>query len=470
MTNESEKSANDDSAAGEILKERWQVVKELGEGALGRTMLAHAVGKPDQRVAIKELLPSRMKRWKDFDLFHRECKTLQGLDHDGIPSYREDFVIESEDDSEPSRLFLVQEFVEGASLQDMLDAGHLFDEGEVRDILKQTLEILDYLHTRNPQVIHRDIKPANLMRTTSGRIVLIDFGAVREAITFDGIGSTIVGTFGYMPPEQYAGQSGPPTDLFAIGASCVQLLTGTPPGELFEGIHSFKLPSDLPVTLGFEKILLKLTEPEIKRRYQSASAVLEELKEGFLMVPKEAITGSLPIPHEIRPAPRRFPGFYLRDAYHGMSHLLVVILSFIFLLLTLVFPVTALITNNPVFMLPGAFVAILSLAMALRLSKKARTEIGVFRKGRYTLGEVTGRFLSSSSEVATNLTYRYKVGDRFEHGSVSTRDKGYRSLTPGDPIGVLYLEDETSEHVLYAVPSDFSKKQTEGLDQRLLES
>jgi hypothetical protein len=455
---------------GEILRDKWKVERILGEGALGRTMLAHDVNDPEHRVAIKELLPSRMKRWKDFDLFHRECRTLQGLEHPGIPSYHEDFEIEPDDPSEPSRLFLVQEFVEGASLQDSLDEGHLFDEAEVRDILRQTLEILGYLHERNPPVIHRDIKPANLMRTKDGRIVIIDFGAVREAITFDGLGSTIVGTFGYMPPEQYAGASGPPTDIFAIGASCVQLLTGTPPGELFEGIHSFKLPNDLPVTLGFERILLKMTEPEVGRRYQSAQEVLDDLDRGFLMVPKEAVTGTLPIPYAIRPAPRNFPGFYLRDAYHGMSHMMVVILSITFVLLVCVFPITVIVTGSPVWAIPGGLAVASAGAIAAAVSRKARTEIGVFRRGTYTLGEITGRFLSTSADHATNLTYRYRVGDRFEHGCISTRDKGYRMLTPGDPIGVLYLPDETSEHVLYAVPSDFSKKQTEGLDVRLLES
>lgn len=455
---------------GEVLEGRWKVVRELGEGALGRTMLAHAVDNPERKVAIKELLPSRMKRWKDFDLFHRECRTLQGLQHAGIPSYYEDFVIEPEDPSEPARLFLVQEFVEGSSLQDLLDEGHLFDEQEVRDILRQTLDILLYLHTRNPSVIHRDIKPANLMRTSDGRIVIIDFGAVREAITFDGIGSTIVGTFGYMPPEQYAGASGPSTDIFAIGASCVQLLTGTPPGELFEGVHSFKLPNDLPVTMGFETILLKMTEPEVSKRYKSATEVLEDLDKGFLMVPKEAVTGNLPIPYEIRPAPRNFPGFYLRDAYHGMSHLMVVILAVTFVLVVLVFPISAIVMGNALWSILGFFAFFAAAGMAVSVSNKARTEIGVFRRGTYTLGEVTGRFLSTSADHATNLTYRYRVGDRFEHGCISTRDKAYRLLTPGDPIGVLYLPDETSEHVLYAVPADFSKKQTQGLEQRLLES
>lgn len=454
----------------EVLKERYEIIRVLGEGALGRTMLAKDLSRADGHVAVKELLPSRMKRWKDYDLFHRECRTLRSLTHNGIPRYHEDFTIEPApgDETTPARLFLVQEYVDGRNLQDMLDDGETFDEQRVREIARETLQILDYLHHLNPPVIHRDLKPANLMLTAKNRIKLIDFGAVREAITVDGIGSTIVGTFGYMPPEQYAGQSKPATDLFALGATCVQLLTGRPPGEMFEGLHEFRIPDDLPVTLGFEKILLKLTDPEVERRYQSAREVLDDLEDQFLMVPKETLTGHLPIPHEIRPAPRPFPGFYLRDAYHGLSHLAVVLLSAIAVLLSLVFPLTVIATGQPTWSILGFFGTFVTVSMAAIVSKKARNELGVYRRGVYALGEVTGRFISASSASGTHLTYRYRLTDgTYEHGCVATRDKAYRQLTPGDPIGVVYLPDETSEHVMYAVPADWSKEQLVGVQKRL---
>lgn len=451
----------------EILKEQYEVQKVLGEGALGRTMLAIDLKNSRNLVAIKELLPSRMKRWKDLDLFHRECKTLQGLSHSGIPSYFEDFVIDSDAET-PPRLFLVQEFVQGKSLQDLLDEGETFNEERVRDIVRQVLAILDYLHTRNPPVIHRDIKPSNLMLSSEGKVSLIDFGAVRESVTFDGVGSTIVGTFGYMPPEQYAGKSVPGTDLFALGATCVQLLTGKPPTDLLEGIHQFKIPADLPITLGFENILLRLTEPEVDRRFSSASEVLKELDTGFLMVAKAEILGSLPIPHAIRPAPRPFPGFFLRDAYLGQSHLTVLLLSSFGVLLTATFPVVVLSSGQPEFALLGAFATMIAGMMAATVTRKARREIDVYRRGIYALGEVTGVFLSTSVDHATNLTYRYRVGQEFEHGSLSTVDSDYQKLTPGDPIGVIYLADEPSEHVMYAVPTKWSKEQNTGTADRLL--
>lgn len=455
----------------QVLKNRYKVVRTLGEGALGRTMLATDRERADTFVAVKELLPSRMKRWKDYDLFHRECRTLRSLHHAGIPSYHEDFVIEPEEDDEgPSRLFLVQEYVEGKTLRERMQE-ESFDEEQVRDIARQTLEILHYLHTLNPPVIHRDLKPANLMITPSGKVKLIDFGAVREAVTLDGVGSTIVGTFGYMPPEQYAGQSRPATDLFALGAMCVELLAGRPPGELFEGIHEFRIPDDLPITLGFERILLRLTEPEVDQRYQSAQEVLQALDDRFLMVPRDSVTGHLPIPHVIRPAPRPFPGFYLRDAYHGFSHMAVVMLSTIAVLLSLVFPVAVIALGQPEWSILGFFGTMMTTGMAVQVSQKARNEIGVYRRGTYTLGEVTGRFISTSSDAGTHLTYRYAIGEgRFENGCVATEDKAYRTLSPGDPVGVIYLPDEPSEHVMYAVPAEWSREQLAGLDHRLLEA
>lgn len=451
----------------ETLADRYGIISVLGEGALGRTMLADD-SESGEKVAVKELLPSRMKRWKDLDLFHRECRTLKALSHEGIPTYIDDFVIESENADAPPRLFLVQQFVRGKSLQDMLDEGHEFSEDEVRDVAIQTLEVLRYLHELNPPVIHRDLKPANLMRMELGRIMVIDFGAVREAITFDGVGSTIVGTFGYMPPEQYAGMSVAATDLFALGATCVQLISGRPPTELFKGLHHFELPSDLPITVGLERVLLKLTEPEVSNRYQSAQAVLDDLGHGFLMVQKESVTTTIPIPHEIIPAPRPFPGFYLRDAYHGRSHLIVVIMVILSVLLAAVFPIGgAFLLGQPELALIGFLGLGVATIFGWMVSKKALNEIDVYRRGTYTLGEITGVFWSVTAPENTNLTYRYPIGGEFEHGCLSTADKSYRKLGPGDPVGVIYLPEETSEHVMYAVPTKWAATQKVGLSKRL---
>ncbi len=432
-------------------------------------MLATDLDRGDELVAVKELLPSRMKRWKDYELFHRECQTLQTLQHPGIPRYHEHFTIDPPPDVEKgvSRLFLVQEYVDGKSVEEALAEGETMPEEEVRAIARAVLEVLDYLHGLNPPVIHRDIKPSNLMFTADGKLKLIDFGAVREAVTADGVGSTIVGTFGYMPPEQYAGKSTPATDLFALGATCVELVSGRPPGELFSGIHEFNLPDDLPVTLGFEQFLLRMTEPEVAERFQTARDALEALDQQFLMVPKAELTGNLPIPHQIRPAPRPYPGFYLRDAYTGLSHLAVIVLCVVAVLMSLVAPIAMLASGKPVFSILGFFGTAVTITMAAMVSAKPRNEISVYRRGTYALGEVTGRFVSTASTIETHLTYRYLTDDGWRHGCIATNDKGYRSLTPGDPVGVIYLPDEPEEHVMYAVPAEWSKKQAVGITHRL---
>ncbi|RDV38025.1 serine/threonine protein kinase [Bradymonadaceae bacterium TMQ3] len=443
----------------EVIRGRYALIRALGEGALGRTYLARDLDAGERRVAVKELLPSRMKRWKDYELFHRECEMLRSLDHPGIPRYYEHFTIE--DGDAPDRLFLVQSYIEGRNLQDMLDKGYRFVEQEVRDILSQTLEVLDYLHQLNPPVIHRDIKPANLMMREDGSLVVIDFGAVRESVTAEGLGSTIVGTFGYMPPEQYAGAARAATDVFALGASAVQLLSGTPPGELFDGLHTFRLPEDLPVTIGLERVLLAMTEPEVDRRMQSAAEALEALKDEFLMIPRQTVVGRLPVPHEILPAPRPFPGFFLRDAYLGRSHLGVVMVNIIACLATLSFPIAVWMAGMVGFAVLGSFVFVCTLGMALAACARAFHDISVYRAGTYTLGEVTACLSDIGGErgAGVHLTYRYPAPGSYVYGSLATDDRAFLDLKPGDPLGVIYLPEKPEEHVMYAVPSTWSKRQ-----------
>ncbi len=460
--------AEEDQEERGWIKDRYELVRVLGEGAMGRTHLAldHEAGK--RKVAIKELLPSRMKRWKDYELFNRECELLEHLNHKGIPKHYEHFTVEARSEDEPASLYLVQEFIDGENLEDLLKDGEEFGEEEVKELLYQTLGVLKYLHGLNPAVIHRDIKPSNLMRRANGEIVLIDFGAVRESVTAEGVGSTVVGTFGYMPPEQYAGQAGPATDLFALGASCVELLTGRPPGELFEGLHTVRLPADLEVTLGMERILMGMTEPDVDRRIQSAQEVLDQLDDEFLMIPRDSVTGTLPIPHEIVAAPRSFPGFQLRDVYLGTSHVTTALVNLGAFLLSLSFPIGLLVALKSPVALIGMVAPMATGAMGLFACQRVLRDIGIYREGRYTLGEVTARFSGiGGGEAHGNLTYRFPGPVGFVHGSVASKDRAFRNLRVGDPLGVIYREEDPTKHVLYAVPTSWSKKQ-ERDDRRLI--
>jgi hypothetical protein len=439
-----------------IVAGRYVLNQLLGRGGVGEVW--RATQQPLGRVVALKLLreeyagnPQIMRR------FGREARAASGLAHPNIASVFD----HGTDDLE--RLYIAMELIEGISLTEAIEKG--LSVRNTLELADQLLAGLAHAHARG--VIHRDLKPANLMLNSKGRIVLIDFGAVREAVTADGVGSTIVGTFGYMPPEQYAGQSTPATDLFALGATLVQLITRQAPGELFEGLHHFKIPAGMPITVGFERILLRLTEPEVARRYQSAKEVKSDLDEGFLMVPTKSVTGLLPIPHEILPAPRPFPGFFLRDAYHGKSHLFIVLMALASVVLVTTFPIALYLSGGAVFAIPGLFAVFVCGTLAYVVTKKARIEIDVYRRGIYTLGEITGIFWSDNTGQQTNLTYRYRVGEGFRHGSISTTDGAYSTLGPGDPVGVIYLPEEPEEHVMYAVPTKWAVEQNKSVQQRL---
>src|SRR5206468_586382 len=139
------------------------------------------------------------------ELFQREARVLANLHHVRIPELLDHFQQEDEDDL---RLYLVTARVPGQSLAARLEAGWLPKEPEARRIARCTLLILQYLQSLSPPMVHRDIKPSNLVMDDEGEIFLVDFGSVRDAVRPLG-GSTVVGTFGYMAPEQFAGRASP---------------------------------------------------------------------------------------------------------------------------------------------------------------------------------------------------------------------------------------------------------------------
>src|SRR5262249_14534929 len=128
-------------------------------------------------------------------------------------------------------LYLVTDFVEGDSLAMLRKKGVRFSEADVVRFLRDTESTLAYLHGRAPPVIHRDIKPGNVIRRPDGSFALIDFGSVRDRMKPEG-GSTVVGTFGYMAPEQFQGRAMPCSDVYAAGATALALITGREPEDL----------------------------------------------------------------------------------------------------------------------------------------------------------------------------------------------------------------------------------------------
>ena len=226
-----------------------------------------------RQVALKELIFAAVPSTKQVEAFEREGALLQELEHPRIPRFLASF---KDGEGAGTRLYLAQELVEGESLWQRLRAG-VFDEPQARDVAAQVLDVLAYLHGRTPRVIHRDVKPHNLILRPDGSIALVDFGAARELLEGVTHQATLVGTYGYMPPDQIAGTVDPTCDLYALGATLMHLLTGRPPEKLIG--EDLELGANL--SLGspeFGRFIRKLAAKVAARRFPTAEAAAQALK------------------------------------------------------------------------------------------------------------------------------------------------------------------------------------------------
>ncbi|MCX5935137.1 MAG: protein kinase, partial [Pseudanabaena sp. LacPavin_0818_WC45_MAG_42_6] len=222
--------------------------------------------------------------------FTSEAQTLAQLgSHDRIPRLLAYF-------EEASEFYLVEEFVEGRSLELELVRGYRLSDQQVLQILDDLLSIVEYTHSHG--VIHRDIKPDNIIRRRSdGKLVLIDFGAIKQVQTqLNQEGQTAatvaIGTLGYMPSEQAQGKPRPNSDLYAIGVICIQALTGLPPRELQEDYQTGELIWQhlVPNKSGLVDVLAKMTRYHYKDRYESAAEIRQLLaKLGDRQLPNQPI-------------------------------------------------------------------------------------------------------------------------------------------------------------------------------------
>ncbi|MEB3826482.1 serine/threonine protein kinase [Phormidium sp. CCY1219] len=255
----------------DILKDRYRITHTLGRGGIGITYAAEDL-QTGKSVAIKTLSLRQTQDWKVIELFEREAKVLSHLQHPAIPDYLDYFNIDTPDDR---RFYIVQELAEGQSLEEAIASGWHPTEIESRDIAKQVLAILNYLHELNPPVIHRDIKPQNIILHSNGRILLVDFGAVQDTYRHTMTsGSTVVGTYGYMAPEQFRGQAQPSTDLYGLGATLIYLLTHQSPAELPEKRLKLDFRPYVNVSNDFADWLEQMLEPAVEDRFTSAVEAL----------------------------------------------------------------------------------------------------------------------------------------------------------------------------------------------------
>jgi eukaryotic-like serine/threonine-protein kinase len=258
-----------------VLHERYQIIDIIGQGGVGITYRAKDITN-NGIVALKALSLRRARDWKAIELFEREAKVLSQLDHPAIPSYIDYFQV---DDDQDRQFYIVQELALGNSLASLVENGWQPSINEVQDVAIQVLRIAIYLHTLIPAVIHRDIKPQNLIRDLDGRISLVDFGSVQDTYhqTITG-GSTVVGTYGYMAPEQFRGQACFSTDLYGLGATIIYLLTKQDPGTLPQKKLKLDFRAQVSVPQEFADWLDRMLEPHISRRFETANQALAVLQ------------------------------------------------------------------------------------------------------------------------------------------------------------------------------------------------
>lgn len=275
-------------APGTRIGDRYQIENLLGQGGFGRTYLVSDQQHLGELCVLKEFFPARTEgslMQKSLELFQREAKVLQRLNHPQIPKFLSWF-------EDQGRLCIIQEYIDGKTywqlLRERLEQGEFFSEAEILQWLKDLLPILDYLH--NCYVIHRDISPDNIILSQkTGKPFLIDLGIVKEAatqgyysyVTSGGtLGSvSLVGKRGYSPPEQMLmGQCYPNSDLYSLAVTALVLLTGKPPTDLFDS-HGMEWNWQSYVELSepLEQIFHKMLAEKPKQRYRSAKEILDIL-------------------------------------------------------------------------------------------------------------------------------------------------------------------------------------------------
>ena len=265
-----------------FLNNRYYILKLLGQGGFGKTLLALDKRQDSPSFCvIKQLLVqgNPIYHLQALELFHQEALRLTELgEHPQIPKLLDTF-------DQDGQVFIVQEWIEGWTLEKELIEGE-FSEAEIRQLLAELLPVLEYLHER--QIIHRDIKPANIIRRTipgkggkRGELVLVDFGAAKHLSALSTVNTgTLIGSAEYAAPEQIRGQADFTSDLYSLGITCLHLLTQTSPFNLYDvGEDAWKWQEYLtqPVSPALRAILCKLLQPATRRRYQSAAEVLADL-------------------------------------------------------------------------------------------------------------------------------------------------------------------------------------------------
>jgi eukaryotic-like serine/threonine-protein kinase len=267
-----------------LLKDRYRPIGFLDSGGMSRNFVAIDTDMPEEKkCVIKQFFPAPQVLddpeafQKSVQLFQREGEQLDRLGNDSKQIPQLFAYLEQE-----RRFYLVQEFIDGQNLFKELEENGVYSEEKIRKLLDDILPILKFVHDRG--VIHRDIKPDNIMRRANGELVLIDFGMSKHLNSTVLSRGTTGGTMGYAPPEQIrAGVAYPASDIYALGATCIHLLTDISPDRLYD-FHTNKwswrqqlIAQDRNISDKLALVIDRMLMTEVQARHQSIACIIAQL-------------------------------------------------------------------------------------------------------------------------------------------------------------------------------------------------
>lgn len=260
-----------------LLKQRYIIIKQVGKGGFGAVYQAADTHFGNRPVAVKEMSQNGLKPEDIVSAsadFRREAQLLAGLVHPNLPRIYEQF-------TDTGRSYLVMDYIDGIPLAEQLAQlnGKPLPIDKILEIGIQLSDVLDYLHTRQPPIIFRDLKPANVMMTASGHLYLIDFGIARHFKPGKAKDTSALGSSGYAAPEQYGkAQTTPQTDLYGLGATLHQLLTGHDPSDTPFHFMPIQLKNQ-PALAGLEQLIMSMVAIKVNERPVSAAVVKQQLQQ-----------------------------------------------------------------------------------------------------------------------------------------------------------------------------------------------
>jgi len=452
------------TSAAPLVGGRYEILRTLGQGAFGHTFLARD-RTDDRSVAIK-LLDTRGRGgddWKAYELFKREADVLRAVRHHGIPEVYETF---QDVWLGAPTAFLVMEYIEGTSLAAIIEEKRAIESSTIVHLFLELLGVLDYLHSRVPPILHRDIKPSNIILRPNGFPALVDFGSVRRVyMTPEESGSTVAGTYGYMPYEQYMGQATPASDLYATAATLLHLLTGRPPRDFMNEDGRIQVPDNLPCEPRVRAVIARLLRPSPAERFASARDVRHALVSGTAGVPSapggvtavsiqaasrtlRKFTETVDELFALPPAPRELKGktkSLMREATPGTLRLMTA--SDKVTQEWTVFGVASLVFFS---VITAGILPIVFMSMASQRRSRMKR---FFRDGIPAVASVIKVELQETAfdEKLARVGYEFSVDGQIYRDSDTVLPVIADRWQPGDQVSILYLPNQDCDSVIVAL-------------------